>query len=157
MIFVTVGSHPTFPFQRLIDSLHELCTDKLIVQYGPAQPPKYIADATPWLSFAEMLAHMRLAKTVICHAGIGSILCAQQAGHVPIVMPRRKQFGETVDDHQVQIATLLARTGGVRVVTSPAELRAMVEDTRPELQLGDPQPRRQLIAAVRDALVEESR
>jgi UDP-N-acetylglucosamine transferase subunit ALG13 len=59
---------------------------------------------------------------VISHAGVGSIICALRAGHVPVIFPRLKRYGETVDDHQAELAEALASRGDVRVAWTGAEL-----------------------------------
>jgi UDP-N-acetylglucosamine transferase subunit ALG13 len=64
------------------------------------------------------------AETVIGHAGAGTILLACKMGHVPVVMPRLKRLGETVDDHQLEFALALEETGQVTVVLEPASLPA---------------------------------
>lgn len=125
MIFVTVGSHPRYKFQRLIDALTLFPADELIVQYGPAARPDGVAEAYEWLSFPDMLHYMQRASAVITHAGVGTILCAMDMGRKPIVMPRLKRFGETVDDHQVEFATVLERTGRVSVAWTAEQLREL--------------------------------
>jgi UDP-N-acetylglucosamine--N-acetylmuramyl-(pentapeptide) pyrophosphoryl-undecaprenol N-acetylglucosamine transferase len=153
VIFVTVGSHPTYKFQRLIDAVATLSTDRLVVQHGPADPPpEGIAVAHRWLTFAEVLSHMQEAETVISHAGIGTILCAHNIGHTPIVMPRLQRFGETVDDHQVEIATLLERTGEVSVAWNPARLAQLASRPSAGPQRAPSPTRHALAAAVRGAL-----
>jgi len=72
-------------------------------------------------------AHMREADVVVTHAGVGSVLCAREAGHVPVVVPRLHRFGEHVDDHQLELVAALAGDGHVIAVTDMAELGAAVE------------------------------
>ena len=67
---------------------------------------------------------MQEADLVVSHAGVGSIMCALQAGHVPIVFPRLERYSETVDDHQAELASALAKRGTVLVATTPEELSA---------------------------------
>ena len=122
MIFVTVGSSPTFRFDRLIDAVGQLPPQELVVQHGPATPPSGVKEAYEWLTFDQVLGFMGEADTVISHAGTGTIICASNMGHVPVVMPRLKRFGETVDDHQVALATAFERTGRVAVVWDIAHL-----------------------------------
>ncbi len=55
------------------------------------------------MSFPEMLAKFASADVVVTHAGVRSILLATNAGHVPIVVPRLKDLGEHVDDHQMDL------------------------------------------------------
>ncbi len=153
MIFVTVGSNPTFRFQRLIDAIGQLAPHELVVQHGPATPPNGVKEAHEWLTFNQVLDFMGEADTVISHAGTGTILCASNMGHVPVVMPRLKRFGETVDDHQVALATVFERTGRVAVVWDAASLPERVEQA---CKRGSPSQAsdRKLQDAVRAALHE---
>jgi len=130
VIFATVGSHPTFKFDRLLNALEGLPGDELIVQHGPGEPPANAREAVAFMSFEEMLAHMGRASVVVSHAGVGSILCALQSGRTPVVMPREAQFDETVDDHQVELARALAPTGRIVLVEAAGELPAAVDATR---------------------------
>jgi len=122
VIFVTVGSNPTFRFDRLIDAVAQLDAQDLIVQYGPATPPRGVAEAHQWLTFDQVIDFMDTADTVISHAGTGTIMCAASMGHLPVVVPRLKSFGETVDDHQVALARLFEQTGRVAVAWDLASL-----------------------------------
>jgi UDP-N-acetylglucosamine transferase subunit ALG13 len=130
VIFATVGSHPTFKFDRLLDSLDGLPGDELIVQHGPGKPPAGAREAVAFMSFADMIEHMRQASVIISHAGVGSILCALQSGRVPVVMPRKARFDETVDDHQVELARALAPTDRIILVEAAEELPAAVATAR---------------------------
>jgi UDP-N-acetylglucosamine transferase subunit ALG13 len=122
VIFVTVGSSPTYRFDRLIDAVDQLPSQELVVQYGPATPPSAVREAYEWLTFDQVLGFMGEADAVISHAGTGTIICASNMGHIPVVMPRLKRFGETVDDHQVALATAFERTGRVAVAWDTASL-----------------------------------
>ncbi len=130
MIFVTVGTHQQ-PFDRLIRALEVLPGDDLVVQYGHAAPPRRAARAVAFQSFPEMLDAFAAADVVITHAGVGSILCATNAGHVPIVVPRLKEHAEHVDDHQVHLIRELERDGRVSVVWKMDELAAAVAAAPP--------------------------
>jgi UDP-N-acetylglucosamine transferase subunit ALG13 len=131
VIFATVGSHPTFKFERLLRALEGLDGEQLDVQYGPGRPPANAAAAAPWMPFAEIVAQMERASHVVSHAGVGTILCAVGAGHVPIVFPRLRRFEETVDDHQLDLARKLEGTGRVVVVESAEALAGAVREAPP--------------------------
>jgi UDP-N-acetylglucosamine transferase subunit ALG13 len=60
-----------------------------------------------------MLENFHAADAVVTHAGVGSILCARRAGHLPVVVPRRRRYGEHVDDHQVELTQELDALGAV--------------------------------------------
>jgi UDP-N-acetylglucosamine transferase subunit ALG13 len=126
VIFVSVGTHQQ-PFHRLLGALDPLARlDELVVQHGAAPPPAAADVAVAFLRPAEVVAGMRRAGAVICHAGVGSILVAHAAGHVPIVVPRRRAYGEHVDDHQVEFARELERRGDVVVVLDVEDLAGAV-------------------------------
>lgn len=122
MIFVTVGSNPTFRFDRLIEAVGRLSAQELVVQHGPATAPHGVERAYEWLSFDQVLGFMDEADAVVSHAGTGTIICASNMGHVPVVVPRLKRYGEIVDDHQVALASAFERTGRVSVAWDVASL-----------------------------------
>jgi UDP-N-acetylglucosamine transferase subunit ALG13 len=151
MIFVTVGTHQQ-PFLRLVAALATLPSEELVVQHGPAPAPTGVARAVPFMAFPEMLANFRRADVVVTHAGVGSILLATNAGHTPIVVPRLKERGEHVDDHQVHLINELERDNRVIVVWDTSRLAAAVVAAPPRREPVQRRPTR-LQAAVRAALL----
>jgi UDP-N-acetylglucosamine transferase subunit ALG13 len=155
VIFVTVGTHHQ-RFDRLLDALGALDGERLVVQHGPGTPPPRVAEAQAFMPFDEMLARFAEAETVVTHAGVGSILCATRAGHVPLVVPRRADLGEHVDDHQVELTRALAARGSVVAVPDLALLAEAVSKAPPRGsagQAGEPA----LCRSVRAALLGEDR
>lgn len=130
MIFVTVGTHHD-PFARLLDALGQLDPSELVVQYGPGQAPPGVARAEAYMPFEQMVACCREAEKVITHAGVGSILVARREGHTPIVVPRRHDLGEHVDEHQAELTRALAARGTVVPVYELAELGQIVAGAPP--------------------------
>lgn len=129
MIFATCGSSPA-PFSRMMEALSALPSDELHAQHGPAAPPR-CAAAYDFLPFNRMVELIERADMVVSHAGVGSIICALRAGHVPIVFPRLRRYGETVDDHQAELAEALQRRGNVVVVWTAEELVEAVRSMPP--------------------------
>jgi UDP-N-acetylglucosamine transferase subunit ALG13 len=150
LIFATVGSHPTYRFDRLLRALEAVDGD-LVVQFGPGQPPARAREAVAWMTFEEIVERMDQASQVISHAGVGTILCAIQAGHVPVVLPRLQKFGETVDDHQLAFARAIGRTGRVIVVEDADQLSSALRSAPPKGAAGPPGGS-ELIEAVRTEL-----
>ena len=151
MIFVTVGTHQQ-PFSRLLTALAALPLDSLVVQHGCAAAPPGVAQAVPYMPFDEMLRQLEAADHVITHAGVGSILAATRLGHVPIVVPRLKRYGEHVDDHQEQLTRALASSGSVVPAWDVSRLAELVASApRRRQSTGEPAGLR-LGAAVREAL-----
>jgi UDP-N-acetylglucosamine transferase subunit ALG13 len=149
VIFATVGTHAQ-PFTRFLDALASL-DDDVIVQYGHNAAPRGVREAAAFMPFDVINARMREADVVVTHAGVGSVLCAREAGHVPVVVPRLHRFDEHVDDHQLELVAALGADGHVIPVTDIAELPAAVQKAgRRADTTTAPKP---LHAAVRGALL----
>jgi UDP-N-acetylglucosamine transferase subunit ALG13 len=73
--------------------------------------------------FSEKIS---VASLVILHAGAGSVIHAVRAGKIPVVMPRRVEFGEHVDNHQVEFAMELEKFGKVIVAMEPTDLEGAI-------------------------------
>jgi UDP-N-acetylglucosamine--N-acetylmuramyl-(pentapeptide) pyrophosphoryl-undecaprenol N-acetylglucosamine transferase len=149
VIFATCGSSH-LPFERFMQALAAVPADELIVQHGPATPPP-AARAVAFLPYADVLALIEESDVVVSHAGVGSIICAVRAGHTPIVFPRLERYGETVDDHQVELARALEQRGTVRVATDAEQLATAIRALPPRGVSAPPDTVR-LNAAVRAAI-----
>jgi UDP-N-acetylglucosamine transferase subunit ALG13 len=128
MIFVTVGMNE-FPFDRLLYAVDSLANDEpLIVQHGVSAVRPGGAECVESLSFDRLVESMNLARRVVAHAGVGSVMVALATGRRPILMPRRQKFGEHIDDHQVGFAYRLREAGLADVIECAADLSAAVGD-----------------------------
>lgn len=111
MIFVTVGTNEA-PFDRLVEGVDALNLDEeLVVQHGPSAIRPRGAECHDFLAFDQIVEFIRAARVVISHAGVGSVLVALANDKHPVVVPRLRQFGEAVDDHQLAFARRLHRDG----------------------------------------------
>jgi UDP-N-acetylglucosamine transferase subunit ALG13 len=107
----------------LLKALHELPDiEAIVVQAGESQirePRMMCVDFMP----CDVLAgYMRAADAIVTHAGTGSIQMARASGKRPIVVPRRAELGEHVDDHQVPFARRLAAAGLITLVENEKDL-----------------------------------
>jgi len=166
MIFVSVGTHEA-PFDRMLRAVADLELDEeLVVQHGPSTVRCAGAVEAEYLPFDEVVGYIRQARAVVMHAGVGSIMIALTNGKRPIVMARQAQFGEHVDDHQLELARRLEENGLVALAEDTVSLGAELagEATAPvslsgvpwlgnELsdylveQLGEPQRQPQILRA----------
>ncbi len=122
MIFVSVGTHEA-PFDRLLRGVEQLSgRDELVVQCGQNGYRPTGATCFDFLPFDDVVRHVRSASVVITHAGVGSVAVSLANGKRPVVVPRRQELGEHVDNHQVAFAQRLASTGLVTLVDDPATL-----------------------------------
>ena len=129
---MTVGTDH-HPFNRLIAwtndwlAQHPDRTCDFFVQSGAAS----VIPACPSVRFletAQLDALLDEADVMVCHGGPGSIADAWARGQVPIVVPRLRQLGEVVDDHQVDFCRKLAELGRIRVAQEPAGLAGLLDD-----------------------------
>ena len=122
MILVTTGTNEQ-PFDRLVRAAAQLAEgEDAFVQYGASSEPHGPGEWVDFLDFDALAERMRAARVVVCHAGVGSIMLARRCGHRPVVMPRRFELGEAVDDHQLHLARRLHSAGLVTLVESDHEL-----------------------------------
>jgi UDP-N-acetylglucosamine:LPS N-acetylglucosamine transferase len=142
--FVAVGTHEQ-GFDRLLEIVEKAgvagtLPGPVFAQTGPSTRRSPTIDGSPFISAAEVHRRLRAARVVVCHGGAGIISSALAAGRTPIVVPRRAELQEHVDDHQYQLARKLAAWGLVvliedeirprdvaaatRALTLPSELRA---------------------------------
>ena len=127
MIFVSVGTNEA-RFDRLLEAVASLPFDEeLLIQHGHSgHIDRPGAELVDFLTFDAMVDTIRAARVVVTHAGVGSVMVSVANGKRPLVVPRRKAFGEAVDDHQLQLGRRFAHAGLVTLVEDPAELGTAV-------------------------------
>ncbi len=133
MIFVTVGTHEQ-PFDRLIKCIDKLVKDgviaeEVIVQRGySAYNPKH-CKWSDFFTYSEMGENIDRARIVITHGGPSSFIMALQRKRIPIVVPRRKEFGEHINNHQVEFCkTIEERLGTIIVIENINELAEKIQN-----------------------------
>lgn len=108
MIFVTVGTHEQ-QFDRLIKKIDELkeqgtIQEPVFIQSGYSTYEPQYCQWKKLLPYKEMQEKIQMAHIVITHGGPSSFISVLQAGKIPVVVPRRAEFEEHVNDHQVDFA-----------------------------------------------------
>lgn len=128
MIFVTVG-YSQFLFDRMISSVDNILLGlgiergEVFFQVGTSKYLPRSGNCCTYTDFEDMIQHVRAADLVISHAGVGSILLCLINNKKPIIFPRLKQYGEHVDDHQLQLAKRLKASGLVFCPSGTRELK----------------------------------
>lgn len=99
-----------------------------MIQHGSTVPRRDMPNTTwvEFMSFEELVSTMAKAESVVCHAGVGTIMTALKNGHTAVVIPRQASHNEHVDDHQMDIATRFAERALVRCVTTEADLAPLL-------------------------------
>jgi len=121
-----------YGFDRLIkkmDEIAERLEERVIMQIGYG---KYIPKNAIYFRFTnrekieELVANARI---IVSHAGIGSILLAMKYRKPLVLVPRRKEYGEHIDDHQMEIARELEGKAGITVVYDINTLEKAIESS----------------------------
>jgi UDP-N-acetylglucosamine transferase subunit ALG13 len=146
-LFVTVGTE-TFPLSRLVGWIDDWLAGRrgdvrCLVQCGTSSTPRF-AEFESYLAYDRFLSELESADIVVSHAGTGSIMLCRRLGVVPIVVPRRHQLGEHVDDHQVAFARRMAGEGEIVLAESRDALFAALDRARadPMSLRSSPRPNR---------------
>lgn len=139
-VFVTVGTDH-HPFDRMVDWVESWLAQgssgvDCFIQYGSSKAPS-LAGGSPLVSRGEMERRLAGADAVVCHGGPGTILDSLRSGTKPIVLPRRAELGEHVDDHQRRFARRLRAAGFIEVAETAEELATLLDralDGAPEFR-----------------------
>lgn len=112
MIFVTVGTHEQ-QFNRLVQCVDDLkkegaIQEDVIIQTGYSTYEPNYCIWQKLFTYQKMLNLVSDARIVITHGGPSSFIMPLQVGKIPIVVPRRHEFNEHVNDHQVNFANRVA-------------------------------------------------
>jgi len=131
MIFITIGASE-FQFNRMLRwvdrTLQELDypREKVFFQIGRSDYIPKSGDHIDYMDSRGMEERIKGAEYVICHAGVGTILISLVNGKKPIVIPRRKEYAETVDNHQVTFANHLAANNLVAYPRNDRDLKEII-------------------------------
>lgn len=125
MIFVTVGTHEQ-AFDRLIEYIDnlkekEIINEDVIIQTGYSNYEPRYCKWKKLFPYQEMVKLVDEARIIITHGGPSSFVMPLQIGKTPIVVPRRLEFNEHVNDHQVAFSKAVAERMGTIIVAEEVE------------------------------------
>jgi UDP-N-acetylglucosamine--N-acetylmuramyl-(pentapeptide) pyrophosphoryl-undecaprenol N-acetylglucosamine transferase len=109
-LFVTLGTIRPYRFDALVDAVVAtgLADERTVWQLGSTTREDLPGRVVTSMTDEDFRSSCRDAEVVITHAGVGTVMTLLEMGIYPVVVPRRAARGEHVDDHQTQIAALLA-------------------------------------------------
>ncbi|MFQ6055838.1 MAG: PssE/Cps14G family polysaccharide biosynthesis glycosyltransferase [Methanosarcinales archaeon] len=131
MIFVTVGQPRDF--SRLVKKIDEIggkIKEEIIIQRGETKYEPKNCKYFDFVSRDEFLKYVKKARIVITHAGVGTIITVLNCRKPIIVVPRRKKYNEHRNDHQMDIARELKRSGNVVVCYDVNKLEGKIRKLR---------------------------
>jgi UDP-N-acetylglucosamine--N-acetylmuramyl-(pentapeptide) pyrophosphoryl-undecaprenol N-acetylglucosamine transferase len=110
---VTLGTSESYGFRRLVENVLRVLPEEVEVlwQVGSTDVSGLGIEARASVPARELDQAIADADVVIAHSGTGAAITAIESGHCPVLVPRRKQFHEHVDDHQLQTAEQLSKRG----------------------------------------------
>lgn len=126
MIFVTVGTQ--LPFPRLIEAMDAIAghiSEPVLAQTGAICAANNLI-VEPVMSEDRYRRVMGLARVIVSHAGIGTVIAARDAEKPLILVPRRAELGEHRNDHQLGTVRELIGRQGVKVVWNTDDLAELV-------------------------------
>lgn len=107
MIFITLGSQK-FQFNRLLQAVDQLIEKSVIedevfaqIGYSDYQPKHYAYQK--FLDREQFLVQEEKCRVLITHGETGAIIGAVKKGKKVIAVPRLAEYGEHVDNHQIQL------------------------------------------------------
>lgn len=116
-IVVTLGTMRAYDYGRAVAAVLRLLPQiatrdvEVLWQTGCTDVSGFPIEGHDFVDPSVLADAMEDADLVIAHAGVGSALMALDHGKCPILLPRKHQYGEHVDDHQQLIADELSGRG----------------------------------------------
>lgn len=125
MIFLTVGTQ--FNFDRIVRVIDQLIgegkiTDTIYAQIGDGSYKPKNMQYSNILDKADFEQIISKSDGIISHCGIGSIITALNYNKPLLGVPRLKQFGELVNDHQLHTAKKFEQLGHILVAYNNEQL-----------------------------------
>jgi beta-1,4-N-acetylglucosaminyltransferase len=111
LIFVTVGNDFR-AFDRLLKKMDEIAPSipgEILIQQGYSRYVPKNAKHFGFIPMDQAVEYIRKSELVVSHAGIGTIILCKEYGIPILILPRRKAFGEHMNDHQLEIAKALEK------------------------------------------------
>jgi UDP-N-acetylglucosamine transferase subunit ALG13 len=117
MIFVVLGTWE-MPFTRPLVEIEQgvyqgLFTEPIVVQCGKTGYASKVLEMVPFFSHRDLEQMYEQASTIICQAGVGSIMLGLKKRKKVIAIARLSKFNEHIDDHQLEILDVFSKSGAV--------------------------------------------
>ena len=143
-----------------MDEISSRLPEPILIQRGYSTYLPKNVKSFDFIPFGQIKEFFREAKIVISHAGIGTIILCQKFGTPLIIVPRRKEYGEHLNNHQLEIVEALKNRNHKGIYPLEGEeyleekiIEILKEDKKPPL-LENP-GRKQLIRTIKE-FIEKS-
>ncbi len=127
-------------FHRLLEEIDKLIDtgkiqEEVIVQAGYTKYESKNMKIIDFLPSEELEKLEQQANCIITHGGVGSIIGSIEKGKKVIAVPRLKQYGEHVNDHQLDIVESFDKLGyiiGTADVSQLGEALQRIKEFEPK-------------------------
>jgi len=117
MIFVVLGTWEmpfVRPLREIEQAIRDGClTESVVVQSGNTSFASDQMEMVPFFSQPDLEGMYERASFVICQAGVGSIMLGLRKSKKIISIARLEKYDEHIDDHQLEILDVFAKSGAV--------------------------------------------
>lgn len=127
-ILICVGASE-FGLDRLLKYVDELCEEKvldgnrIVAQTGCSKYKPIYYKSFKLIDRDDFIKYVDKSDVMISHAGTGSVTPALKKGKKVIVFPRLKDYGEHIDNHQLELAEVFTVNGYTMCATTKEELK----------------------------------
>lgn len=127
MILVLLGTQNN-SFYRLLEEIEKNIKDgtineKVIVQAGYTKFQSQNMEIFDLISKEKLEQFQSQADLIITHGGVGSIITSIRKGKKVIAVPRMHEYGEHVNNHQVEIIENFNKQGYIIGIKKVDELK----------------------------------
>jgi len=113
-------------FVRIVDDAVGRTGEETYMQIGLTRTIPTNAHYFRFTSENDLERLRVAARLIIGHGGIGTLIDAAQHGKPLIVIPRRKEFGEASNNHQVETVLRIKATGVLYVAEDESTLTELL-------------------------------
>lgn len=134
MILVMLGTQNN-SFHRLLEELDkliekEIIQEEVIVQAGHTKYKSKNMEIFDLIPKEEIKKFQQEATYIITHGGAGSIISSIKCGKKVIAVPRKHEYGEHVNDHQIQIVKDFNDKGYIIGIENVEDLKEAIKKAK---------------------------
>lgn len=134
MILVLLGTQNN-SFHRLLEEMEKNIKDgtikeKVVVQAGYTKYETENMEIFDLIPKEELEKFQTEADLIITHGGVGSIITSIRKGKKVIAVPRKHQYGEHVNNHQIEIVQNFNEQGYIIGIEKVEDLKQAIIKTK---------------------------
>lgn len=131
LIFVVLGTQK-FQFNRLLKKIDEIAGKDydFFAQIGNSNYTPNNYSYCKFMDKQQFDYYVEECEFIITHSGVGSIISALKKDKTVIVVPRKAEYGEHIDNHQMEIAEVFSQKGYVVACDDIEKLKDCMEQIK---------------------------